>query len=81
MTVKASYKVAQVRIAELPALDFHNDIVSLYPQAFEKVRFPACIMLIRRGTHKVGLLPVPGGVLFVEVSEHDPPTAQMFLSK
>jgi len=81
LTVKTNYQVAQVRIAELPALDFHSDIALLYPRAFENVRFPACIMLIRKDAHRVGLLPVPGGVLFVEVSDHDPPAAQVFLSK
>lgn len=81
LTVKTNYQVAQVLMAELPALDFHSDIVSLHPRAFENVRFPACIMLIRKGTHRVGLLPVRGGILLVEVSDHDPPAAQVFLSK
>jgi hypothetical protein len=81
LTVKAKYQVAQVRIAKLSMLDFHDEVVSLYPQAFEKVRLPACIMLIRNGAHKVGLLPVLGGILFVEVSDHDPPTVQVFLSR
>jgi len=81
LTVKSKYQVAQVRIAKLSTLDFHDEVVSLHPQAFEKVRLPACIMLIRKGAHKVGLLPVPGGILFVEVSDHDPPAAQVFLSR
>lgn len=79
LTVKANYQVAQVRIAELPSLDFYGEIVSLYPRAFDSVRLPACVMLIRKGAHRAGLLPVSGGILFVEVSDHDPPSAQVFL--
>jgi hypothetical protein len=81
LTVKTNHQVAQVRIADPSALDFYSDIVSLYPRVFENVRFPACIMQIRKRNHRVGLLPVPGGILFVEVSDHDPPTTQVFLSK
>ncbi len=81
LTIQSNYRISQVLVTDLTSLDFYRDVLSLHPSVFDEVRLPTCVMVIHKGAHRVGLLPIGRGVLFVEVSAHDPPTAQVYLAQ
>jgi hypothetical protein len=77
LTVKQKYQVA----TKGTDLESYKQIVSLYPHAFDRIRFPACMMIVNKGKYLAALAPLPQGLLFLEASDVDPPVIQRFVAK
>ena len=80
MTTAEHYRLSATQARTAVDLDVHRQVVSLYPRAFDDIRFPACVMVVMKADYVLTLAPVGGAILLVEVSATDPPVVERFVA-